>query len=56
MTAEKTIPILSINQKEEAEKVADIIKSLSVEEQREMLAYMQGYKAGMARMAVPYTA
>lgn len=56
MAAEKIIPILSTNQKEEAEKVADIIKSLSVEEQREMLAYMQGYKAGIARMAVSHTA
>lgn len=57
MAEEKGIrPILSMEQKEETKKTIDSIMTMTVEEQSEILAYIQGYKACIAKMLAKITA
>lgn len=48
--------ILSVEQKEEAKKTTDSIMNMTVEEQSEILAYIQGYRACRAKMLAKITA
>lgn len=48
--------ILSVEQKEEAKKTTDSIMTMTVEEQSEILAYIQGYRACRAKMLAKITA
>lgn len=48
--------ILSVEQKEEAKKTTDLIMTMTVEEQSEILAYIHGYRACRAKMLAKITA
>lgn len=48
--------ILSVEQKEEAKETTDLIMTMTVEEQSEILAYIHGYRACRAKMLAKITA
>lgn len=56
VTEEKIKPILSSGQKKEVKEAADEFMSYKEEYQREVLAYIQGYKACEAKMLAKITA
>lgn len=56
VTEEKIKPILSSRQKKEVKEAADEFMSYKEEYQREVLAYIQGYKACESKMLARITA